>query len=74
MLLLGGEALPFVEHHLSLLPGLFRFFRLRDRRDELGAPTAFQHLLGRLPLGVQLPMPLWVARRESSGWDGRKTD
>ena len=58
MLLLGGEALPFVEHHLSLLPGFFSLLRLRDRCDELGASTAFQDLLCRLPLGVQFPVPL----------------
>ena len=60
MLLLGGEALSLVEHHFSLLPGFFSLLRLRDRCDELGAPTAFQNLLGRLPLGVQLPVPLWA--------------
>ena len=59
MLLLGGESLSFVEHHFGLLPGLFSLFRLRDRCDELGATTTGQDLLCRLPLGVQLPVPLW---------------
>ena len=37
---------------LVLLPDLFSLLRLRNRRDELGAATAVQDLLSRLPLGV----------------------
>ena len=62
LLFLGGEALPLVEHHLGLLPSLFLLplLRLWNRRDELGPPPSVQDLLSRLPLGVQLPVPLWV--------------
>ena len=59
LLLFGGEALPFVEHHIGLLPGFFPLLRLRDRCDELSTSTTVQNLLCRLPLGVQLPVPLW---------------
>ena len=60
MLFLGGESLPLVKHNLGLLPGLFPLLWLRNRRDELGAPTPVQDLLSRLPLGVQFPVPLWA--------------
>ena len=59
LLFLGGEAFPLVEDYLGLLPVL-PLLRLWNRRDELGVPTAVQDLMRRLPLGVQLPVPLWA--------------
>ena len=50
---------PSVEDYLGLLPVL-PLLRLWNRRDELGAPTAVQDLMRRLPLEVQLPVPLWA--------------
>ena len=59
ILLLGsGEPFTFVEYNLLLVRcGSPSFLRLRDGRYELGAATAFDDLLGRLPVRIQFPMP-----------------
>ena len=58
LLLLGREPLAFVEDDFLLRGDLLALLRLRDRRDELGPPAVFDDLLRRLPVLVQLPMPL----------------
>ncbi len=59
LLRFGGEAFAFVENK-PLLGGVgfLPLLRLRNRGDEFGlAPKGF-HLLRRLPLFIQLPVPL----------------
>ena len=60
LLLLGGEALAFVENNLLLLGGGLLLPRLRNGRDELGLATAFDDSLRRLAVLIQLPVLSWV--------------
>ena len=48
---------PFVKYQGGLHRRSLSLFRLRNRRDEFGLPSAFDDLLGRLPRLVQFPMP-----------------
>ena len=57
LLLLGREALPFVEDKALSAPQLLALLRLRDRRDELGTAPGVDDLLGGLAGLVQLPVP-----------------
>jgi len=56
LLLFRREPFAFVEDHLLLFRSPLPLAGLRDRRDELRAPAALDDLLGRLPLGIKLPV------------------
>jgi len=56
LLLLGGEALPFVENYLLLLRRFLALFGFRNGRDEFSAPAILNDALSRLALIVQFPM------------------
>src|SRR5579863_8960122 len=46
----------------SVCPGRASpLLRLRHRRDQLRAPTSLFDMVGRLPLGVEFPMPAGVS-------------
>jgi len=57
-ILLGrrGQPFAFVEHELLLCVGAFALPGLGNRRDKLGAATALDNLLCRLPLVIKLPV------------------
>ena len=60
LLLLGRKTLSLVEDDLGLFLTPFLLLRLRDGRDEIGRPAAFDDLLGRLARFIQLPVPFGV--------------
>jgi len=64
LLFLGRKSLAFVEDNQLLAGVSFSLFRLRNGRDELGAATGFNRVLGGLTLRVEFPVPLrWFIRR-----------
>ena len=72
-LLVSGH--PIVEREFPLLGLALLLARLRDGRDELGRPPAFDGALGRLALTVELPMPrrALVGGIEDGGFKKRVT-
>ena len=57
LLLLGGQPLALVKDELLLTLGYPALPGLRDRSDEVHSATGLDDPLGRLTLGVQLPVP-----------------
>ena len=79
LLFFGRQPLDVFKHDLLLSLGDFPFFRLRNWRKKLGAPTGFDDLLCRLPALVQFPMPLRtlvrrVEDRVLEEWVGNRSD
>jgi len=56
LLLLGREPFALIENYLLLPSRTLALPRLRDGRDELGAPAAFNNPLRRLALFIELPI------------------
>ncbi len=63
LLVLCRNAFTFVEHKPRLLGCTLALSGLGNRRDELGWAPAFDNLLRRLPLFVELPMTLGICIR-----------
>jgi len=57
------KPLRVIGEEFCLVAIVFPFLRLRDRRNELSTPAALDNLLGRLSLGIKLPVLLWARIR-----------